>query len=376
MMTFRSVSKAFRRISSFTIDWVVALRLGMTALDRPSTFPTAAVDIKRFWNATRVRNPYPVTRMFNARKTFSGHAIRFDIEGTSAGPGFHPGSLKFLGTVFRPVTFPEHPLPFVLLIHGFAVPVPYLEEQHARQLVNEGAIVATLELPFHMRRRVNGFLSGDGFFALDPERTVQSVRQSVEDAAAVIAWARQSFNIDTVNVMGFSLGGLIATLLATQIELDSVVAVAPFCDPAHTLTEKLPRNAKRRAGLVGETGGVWGISRAEAALLLKRAFNPIIPENHTEIATPPHRICLVAPYYDGIVGFEPIVRLSSVWGSELLSQPYGHMTIMSAQRLTKVMHAWLLQRHDRPDVIASRGTSRHIPSSASIHTMGRKGAAS
>ncbi len=376
MMLFRYLHRALRRIASYAIDWTVSWRLGITSLDRPSKVALKSVDTNQYWSNTRVHSPFPVTRLFNGRKTFNGKAITFDIEGISEGPGYHPGSKKFMASIFRPVTLPDTPMPFVILLHGFAVPVPYLEEWHARKLVEQGAVVARLELPFHMRRRIVGTLSGDGFFALDPERTVESIRQSVEDAAAIIAWARTAFHIDHVSAMGFSLGGLVTTLIATQLELDAAVAVAPFCDPVHTFLEKLPRNAKRRVGLVGTSGGVWGMTMGEAEVLLRRVLSPIIPENHMEIATPPHRICLVAPYYDNIVGFEPIVRLASSWGTELISQPFGHMNIMTANKLAPLYHAWLLEDHDSPEQIRKRGRTRHIQGKASqdvaIHTIGRR----
>ncbi len=121
------------------------------------------------------------------------------------GPGGHPGAAKVIATVHI-----SHGLapdaPMVLLVHGYAVPMPLLDALVARSLRARGAHSMRIDLPFHLRRRMPGHSSGDGFFGTDPARIRATVRQSVEDAAALVAWARANVT-PTVAVLGVSLGG-------------------------------------------------------------------------------------------------------------------------------------------------------------------------
>src|SRR5579872_4480178 len=107
------------------------------------------------------------------------------------------------------------------------------------------------------RRTLPGQRSGDGYFSLDPAHIRAVVRQSVEDAAAIIAWARAEVS-PHVSVVGVSLGGLIATLLAAQLDLDRIIAVAPFCDPATTLSQRPPTPSLRHLGMIGTDTLAWG----------------------------------------------------------------------------------------------------------------------
>jgi pimeloyl-ACP methyl ester carboxylesterase len=185
-----------------------------------------------------------------------------------------------------------------------------------------------IDLPFHLRRRMPGHSSGDGYFGTDPARIRATVRQSVEDAAALVAWARANVT-PTVAVMGVSLGGLISTLLAAQVPLDSVMAVAPLCDPPVTFLEHMPSRLARRLGLNATSGGAWGSDRGEARAMLDAALAPLVPRNFVP-RTDPANITLVRPELDIIVGPGPIADLAAAWGAELWDYPYGHITVMNA----------------------------------------------
>ncbi len=216
----------------------------------------------------------------------------------------------------------------VLLIHGYAVPMPLLDALVARGLRARGAHSMRIDLPFHLRRRMPGHSSGDGFFGTDPARIRATVRQSVEDAAALVAWTRANVT-PTVAVMGVSLGGLVSTLLAAQVPLESVMAVAPLCDPPVTFLEHMPPQLARRVGLTSTTGGAWGADRDEARAMLDAALAPLVPRNFIP-RTDPANITLVRPELDIIVGPQPIADLAAAWGAELWDYPYGHITVMNA----------------------------------------------
>lgn len=232
--------------------------------------------------------------------------------------------------------------PLVLLLHGYAAMVPTYEEHHARLLLRRGLQAARLDLPFHLGRRPPRSGAGAGFFSSDPYRTAATLRQATEDAAAVVAWARRELGGGPVGVLGFSLGGLVALLLASQVALDSVVAVTPPCDLADVVLRRSPLRVRRRLGLVGGSGGPWGADLAAAHALLSTAMAPVTPHLLTP-ATPGSRVTLVAADNDGIVGAGAVRTLAATWGTDLLAYPHGHVTVMAARGITARLHDRLVR---------------------------------
>ncbi|MEA2637622.1 MAG: hypothetical protein QOE18_679, partial [Chloroflexota bacterium] len=245
--------------------------------------------------------------------------------------GGHFGSRRFAATAH--VRQAAGPAPFVLLLHGYAVPQTTYDRWLARQLRLRGAHTARLDLPYHLRRTLPGQRSGDGYFSLDPAHIRAVVRESVEDAASIIAWARAEVS-PNVTVVGVSLGGLIATLLAAQMELDRVIAVAPFCDPATTLSQRPPTPSLRHLVIIGDDNQSWGPDRASAGRFLQATLAPLVARNLTP-RTPGDRIILVRAMQDLVVGPDPVTELAAAWQTELWTYPHGHMTVMSASGIAK-----------------------------------------
>lgn len=322
------------------MDAAVRWQLGTLPVELPTSDRFGPVDVAEFWASSSVQAPAEVHAGPVLVRRRHGKVEVRDLEGPSSGPGTHPGSRKLIATVHE---YPDRrDLPFVLVIHGFAVPLPIWEEWHCRTLTRRGAHAARLDQPFHMRRRVRNQRSGDGYLSPDLARTRESVRQAVEDAAAIVAWARANVS-DTISVLGVSLGGLVTCLLAAQIELDNAVAVAPFCDPASTFLEKAPTRVRRLLGTYEGGGGIWGDDRATARAVLDAALAPIVPGNFTP-RTDPARITLIRPEIDAIVGPEPIARLAAAWGTELWDlRSHGHISVMNAPGLMARIHERLLR---------------------------------
>lgn len=335
------------------IDTAVLWRLGALRYETEGTARRDAVSPQEYWDASHVHAPAPVsvTGQWEHRRS---RELR--LEGPSDGLGHHPGAGKLIASVHLTPGLPAD-APMVLIVHGYAVPVPLWDALQARALRARGAHSMFVDLPFHLRRRAPGKRSGDGFFGSDPERIRANVRQSVEDAAALIAWARQEIT-PTISVMGVSLGGLIAALLAAQLELDSVVAVAPLCDPPMTFLEHMPRQLARRMRLSPTSGGAWGDDRAQARAMLDGALAPLVLRNLLP-RTPPENITLVRPELDCIVGPEPIAALAAAWGVELWDYPYGHITVMNAPGIGARIRDRLLDtnrfRADEPPAVAAAG---------------------
>ena len=144
---------------------------------------------------------------------------------------------------------------------------------------------------YHLRRTLPGQRSGDGYFSLDPAHIRAVVRQSVEDAAAVIAWARAEVSPARDAWSGVSLGGSDRDPAGAQLELDRVIAVAPFCDPATTLSQRPPTPSLRHLGMIGEYSGSWGPDRASCRSLSRvdaraAAWRATSRRGHRGIASP------------------------------------------------------------------------------------------
>jgi pimeloyl-ACP methyl ester carboxylesterase len=330
------------------IDSAVLWRLGALRYETAGTQTAEPVGAQAFWDASTVQRPahVEVTGQWQHR-----HSRELRLEAPSVGPGAHPGAGKLIATA--QITSGRPPdAPIVLIVHGYAVPIPIWDTLQARSLRALGAHSLLIDLPFHLRRRVPGHSSGDGFFGSDPARIRATVRQSVEDAAALVAWARREVT-PNVAVMGVSLGGLIALLLASQVHLDSVVSVAPLCDPPATFLENMPRNLARRLGLSATSGGAWGRDRLEARAMLDASLAPLVVRNLVP-RTPPESITVVRPELDLIVGPQPIAELAAAWGTELWDYPHhGHITVMNAPGIGPRIRERLVQPraahlHDLP----------------------------
>lgn len=300
----------------------------------PGTWEPA--DPAAFWAESRLRDPATVT-VGRPRRRHGGIEVRV-LTGESRGPGDDPGSRRLVATAR--ITRGRRDLPFVLLVHGLLAPSPWYEERQGRLLTARGAHAARIDLPFHLRRR-SGERSGEGYIRADLRWTREVVRQSVEDCAAVLAWARAEVS-DHVAVWGTSLGGLVALLLAAQQRLDAAVAVAPFCDPVDTVLEHLPVRTRRVLGLDHGGGGVWGRDRAAARAVVAGALAPIVVRNLVPGATPGGRIAIIRPTLDGIVGDGPMAELADAWGAELWNYPLGHVSVLHAHGLGARARHWLL----------------------------------
>jgi pimeloyl-ACP methyl ester carboxylesterase len=316
---------------SLILDRMVHVRLTAVGIVRPGTVDRAPADPEQFWNDSRVLTPRPlrVNREWESLEGPKWHEL--ELEGDSEGPGGHFGSRRFAATAHVRQT--AGPAPFVLLLHGYAVPQTTYDRWLARQLRLRGAHTARLDLPYHLRRTLPGQRSGDGYFSLDPAHIRAVVRESVEDAASIIAWARAEVS-PNVTVVGVSLGGLIATLLAARMELDRVIAVAPFCDPATTLSQRPPTPSLRHLGMIGEDTQSWGPDRASAGRFLQATLAPLVARNLTP-RTPGDRIILVRAMQDLVVGPDPVTELAAAWQTELWTYPHGHMTVMSASGIAR-----------------------------------------
>lgn len=335
------------------LDRSVVLQLGGVFVEQPAMLDVSPVEPRAFWEATRVADPRNVW-VERSWESFDGRGWHeHELAGDSAGPGTHRGSRLLYATAHVGPRGAAAPL--VVLLHGYAFPFTGFDRWIAWRLRRRGAHTVRLELPFHFRRAVPREHSGDHFFSLDPAHLRAVLRQSVEDAAAVVAWARREVTPD-VRVMGTSLGGLVGLLLSALVPMDRALTVAPLCDAPVSFTESRAGAMQRYMGMIGKAARSWGADQASVRDVLSASLAPIVPKRLRPV-TPPERITIVESAGDRIVGAEPMEELARVWGTKLWRYPHGHITVMNAPGLpTRIVgHLAAPAGADSPDGLALAG---------------------
>jgi pimeloyl-ACP methyl ester carboxylesterase len=120
-----------------------------------------------------------------------------------------------------------------ILLHGFGMGRPAFDALvlMAPALYASGLDVALVTLPFHGKRKPKASrFSGQLFASASVVRLNEAMGQAAHDVIAFVAWLRHT-SAAPVGVLGLSLGGYVAALLAALIpDLAFVVpVVAPVC---------------------------------------------------------------------------------------------------------------------------------------------------
>jgi hypothetical protein len=328
---------------SRAVDGAVLWRLGLIAVASTSTDGGGIADPASFWAASRVEDPAPLTaRLVRAPSPWARLIPRaarptfIDLYGPSQGPGEHWGATNLRA---RLALHPDPGAPFVLVLHGYAVPAPWYEERQMQLLTRKGFSVGRLDMPFHLSRRIPRHAPGSGFFSTDPERTLAVISQAAEDAAAVMAWVRDELGVP-VGVHGVSLGGLVGGLLAATVPLQSAILITPPCDLAEIMLELAPLRLRRELDLLDGRGGPWGVDAAAARAHLNERLGPVTLRRLAP-RTSPERIVVVVADHDRIVGAGPVREMAEAWGVDMWQYGLGHVTLIAARGLQARVHSRL-----------------------------------
>lgn len=333
-------------------DRAVLLQLSGVLVEKPALLDLSPADPRSFWEDSRARDPRRV-HVEHEWDSFDGPGWReLELAGESEGPGDHEGARRLVATAH--VRSGSRQAPLVLVVHGYAIPFTGFDRWLAWRLRRRGLNTMRLDLPFHLRRTVPGQHSGDHYFSIDPPHTRDVVRQSVEDAAAVVAWARRELSPD-VRLLGTSLGGLIALLLTALVPVQRTLAVAPLCDPAASFTERPPGAMQRHLGMLGEGAGYWGRDRTSARRALEGPLAPLVLRNLQPV-TAAERVTLVEATDDLVVGGTPVADLAAAWHTDLWRYPFGHITVMNAPGMARrVIDHLAAPAGERDDSLALAG---------------------
>ncbi len=296
------------------VDQLVRWRLARFATGPPALHLGSAPSPQRLWAAADAEDaPLPQV-VTTARPGPNGGGAVLDFAFPSRAAGSHRDAALVIGRLYRA---PDPSAPCVVLLHGLGAQRPVFEERLARRELRRGRSALHVVLPGHGPRRLARLRSGDAFLCADPDATRRNLVQATVDAVDCVRWLRAG-GVRHVGVLGFSLGGLVACLVATRTRLDRMVAVTPPADLAFTGTRVVVRRFRRNLGLDR-------VPARTAELQLR----PVIP-HFLVPRTAPADIGLVAATRDGVVGCRPVLELASSWGvGRTWVVPRGHMTAVA-----------------------------------------------
>jgi dienelactone hydrolase len=226
--------------------------------------------------------------------------------------------------------------PAVIAIHGYMGGQWVVEENvwPIEWLSRRGLDVALPLLPFH-GVRAGSHRGAPGFPSSDPRMTIEGFRQAVADLRTLARWFRER-GAKHVGVMGMSLGGYTAALLATVTsELDFVMPMIPLASIADFAREQ------RRLG----TGPQ---EEAEHAALERahRVVSPLARPLKVDKA----RALVVAAEHDRITPIAHATRLARHFDCTMLTMAGAHLVQLGRSDAFRALASLL----EREAIIAPR----------------------
>jgi dienelactone hydrolase len=124
----------------------------------------------------------------------------------------------------------------------------------APQLGRRGINVVVPVLPLH-GPRASGRGRGEDLMTIDMVDSMHGVAQAAWDLRRIIRWLREEQGAEQVGVIGYSLGGLVASIVASlEDDLACVIAGIPVVDLPHLVRRHSPPNVARWADSSGVLG--------------------------------------------------------------------------------------------------------------------------
>lgn len=122
----------------------------------------------------------------------------------------------------------ERPAPAALLLHGFSSSKERMVQSVGRALQRRGVASLALDLPFHGER--DG--GRDEIPYRNPLALVTAWSSAVREARAAIAWlaTQPEVNAERIGVLGYSLGGFLALMTASEEPAVHAVTLAAAGD--------------------------------------------------------------------------------------------------------------------------------------------------
>jgi len=207
--------------------------------------------------------------------------------------------------------------PWLLCVHGYRMGMPWLDTRLFTPAWLHDQLGLNLlipSLPLHGGRRA-GRSSGDYYLDGHPLDLLLVQSQALWDLRRAVAWIRSTEPDAKIGVLGYSLGGFNAALLAAhEPGIDFVVAGIPLVDVAATLWSQLPTTFRR-----------YFVHHGLTAERYRRLLQPVSP-----LALPPqpglrHR-AIFAGLADRVVGPEHALQLARHWDVQVNWYNGGHLS--------------------------------------------------
>jgi len=252
----------------------------------------------------------------------SGYEPQAEVPGAALWSSYLPNRTCH-AHVFRQ---PQSGRPWLLCIHGYRMGTPFLDLRlfaphiYAKRL---GFNLVMPTLPLHGPRRI-GRKSGDQYLDGDPLDLLFAQTQALWDLRRTIAWIRAQEPEARIGVLGYSLGGYNAALLATYEEgLDFVISGIPVADFASVLWQHVPPPLK--AYFEAEQ-----LTRERYARLLHLVSPLALPPK-----LPAERLHLFAGSADRVVPPGQPLKLAAHWGRQVHWFPGAHLTFRGERSVVR-----------------------------------------
>jgi pimeloyl-ACP methyl ester carboxylesterase len=229
--------------------------------------------------------------------------------------------------------------PTLICLHGYRGGHYVIEERlwRAEALWRSGLNVALLTLPFHGLRAT----SRDLILPIFPDqtnvvRTNEGFGQAIWDLRRLTDWLRAAGS-PHVGVAGMSLGGYIASLLATvDASLSLVVPFIPLSD----ITDAIVRHSALRGVKVAKV--LEDASRRAFAIHHPLARQPLLSGD---------RMLIIAAEYDQVTGGAHAVPLARHFGAQIVWFSGSHILALGRNQVFQTIERfiaghWLPRRGD------------------------------
>lgn len=232
----------------------------------------------------------------------------------------------------------------LIFLHGHMMTRPTIFPMlwFSRQIVSEGVDLYYINLPYHMRRKLNGSWSGQYALNSDIYGSAMAFRQGVQDVRALITWITEVKKIP-VALAGISLGAFTACMTSVvDPRPRAVLSLLGGANLARILWDGymhgVPRRQLLRGGVTSQQHEHWW-----------RLLSPGNWKTHLQ----PENILMIAGRFDQVVTPQNVSTLWRAWDKPRLRWlRCGHITSTFyhreiAQEIAK-FHAEVRARTDLP----------------------------